>query len=230
MFFIKRKMLSYCERATGATLMIQKMFQEHWKPLWQSFSLITLISTFNFSVKKLGDLLEVARVPPAVNQVECHPAWQQPKLRAFCQSKSVHLSGYSPLGSPGTTWIEGDVLNNPILTEVAEKLGKTPAQVALRWGLQMGHSVLPKSTNETRIKENIEVFGWSIPNDLFAKFSGVEQASLYSFFVLSSVHSSLIVICKLMSSLQARLLRGTGFVHETYGAYKSIEELWDGEL
>ncbi|CAI0427297.1 unnamed protein product [Linum tenue] len=273
MFFIKRKMLSYCERATGATLMIQKMFQEHWKPLWQSFSLITLISTFkqagrlnrtilyvsqihwpvkmkkgavgfvsenllppdipstwramealyasgkaraigvsNFSVKKLGDLLEVARVPPAVNQVECHPAWQQPKLRAFCQSKNVHLSGYSPLGSPGTTWIKGDVLNNPILTEVAEKLGKTRAQVALRWGLQMGHSVLPKSTNETRIKENIQVHGWSIPDDLFAKFSEIEQASLISF------------------SFGVRLVSGTGFVHETYGAYRSIEELWDGEV
>ncbi|CAI0427296.1 unnamed protein product [Linum tenue] len=170
------------------------------------------IGVSNFSVKKLGDLLEVARVPPAVNQVECHPAWQQPKLRAFCQSKNVHLSGYSPLGSPGTTWIKGDVLNNPILTEVAEKLGKTRAQVALRWGLQMGHSVLPKSTNETRIKENIQVHGWSIPDDLFAKFSEIEQASLISF------------------SFGVRLVSGTGFVHETYGAYRSIEELWDGEV
>lgn len=60
---------------------------------------------------------------------------------------------------------------------VAEKLGKSPAQVALRWGLQMGHSVLPKSTNESRIKENFDVFGWSIPEDLFAKFSEIEQAS-----------------------------------------------------
>ncbi|CAI0427290.1 unnamed protein product [Linum tenue] len=150
MFFIKRKMLSYCERATDIPNTWRAM-----EALYASGK-ARAIGVSNFSVKKLGDLLEVARVPPAVNQVECHPAWQQPKLRAFCQSKSVHLSGYSPLGSPGTTWIEGDVLNNPILTEVAEKLGKTPAQ--------------------------------------------------------------------------ARLLRGTGFVHETYGAYKSIEELWDGEL
>jgi len=62
---------------------------------------------------------------------------------------------------------------------VAEKLGKTPAQVALRWGLQMGHSVLPKSTHEERIKENFDVFDWSIPEDLFAKFSEIEQASSY---------------------------------------------------
>ncbi|KAJ4704597.1 Aldo-keto reductase family 4 member like [Melia azedarach] len=161
------------------------------------------IGVSNFSTKKLGDLLAVARVPPAVIQVECHPSWQQQKLREFCKLKGVHLSGYSPLGSPGTTWIKSDVLKHPVVNLVAEKLGKTPAQVCLRWGLQMGHSVLPKSTNEARIKENLDVFDWSIPEDLFAKFSEIEQA---------------------------RLLRGTSFVNETYGAYKNLEELWDGEL
>lgn len=60
---------------------------------------------------------------------------------------------------------------------VAEKLGRSPAQVALRWGLQMGHSVLPKSTNEVRIRENFDVFDWSIPEDLFVKLSEIEQAS-----------------------------------------------------
>ncbi|KAL4337953.1 hypothetical protein AHAS_Ahas12G0161700 [Arachis hypogaea] len=161
------------------------------------------IGVSNFSSKKLGDLLEVARVPPAVNQVECHPSWQQDKLRAFCKSKGVHLSGYSPLGSPGTTWLKSDVLKHPVLNMIAEKLGKTPAQVALRWGLQMGHSVLPKSTHEARIRENFDVFGWSIPEDLFAKFSEIEQA---------------------------RLVRGTTFIHETYGVYRSLEQFWDGEI
>ncbi|KAK1562375.1 hypothetical protein Q3G72_010935 [Acer saccharum] len=161
------------------------------------------IGVSNFSSKKLGDLLEVARVPPAVNQVECHPSWQQPKLHAFCASKGVHLTGYSPLGSPGTGSIKGEVLKNPILIMVAEKLGKTAAQVALRWGLQMGHSVIPKSTSEARIKENFDVFDWSIPEDLFAKFAEIEQD---------------------------RLIKGTAFVHETFGAYKTVEELWDGEL
>lgn len=161
------------------------------------------IGVSNFSTKKLADLLAIAHIPPAVDQVECHPSWQQSKLRAFCKEKGVHLSGYSPLGSPGTTWLQCDVLKNPILTSVAEKLGKSPAQVAIRWGLQMGHSVLPKSTTEARIKENFEVFDWSIPEDLFAKFSEIEQA---------------------------RALRGTSFVHETLSQYKNIEELWDGEI
>ncbi|KAG2326522.1 hypothetical protein Bca52824_009250 [Brassica carinata] len=112
------------------------------------------IGVSNFSTKKLADLLEVARVPPAINQVECHPSWQQTVHRDFCKSKGVHLSGYSPLGSQA--WLKSDVLKNPILVTVAEKLGKTPAQVALRWGLQMGQSVLPKSTHADRIKQNFD--------------------------------------------------------------------------
>ncbi|XP_021901248.1 NADPH-dependent aldo-keto reductase, chloroplastic-like [Carica papaya] len=161
------------------------------------------IGVSNFSWKKLGDLLDVACVPPAVNQVECHPSWQQAKLHEFCKSKGVYLSGYSPLGSPGSIWLKSNVLKHPLLNMVADKLGKSPAQVAIRWGLQMGHSVLPKSIHEDRIKENFDVFTWSIPDDLFAKFSEMEQA---------------------------RLLRGTSFFHETFGEYRSLEELWDGEI
>ncbi|KAK7259960.1 hypothetical protein RIF29_25598 [Crotalaria pallida] len=159
------------------------------------------IGVSNFSSKKLQDLLDLARVPPAVNQVELHPAWQQPKLHAFCESKGIHMSGYSPLGSPA--FIKSDILKHPVINTVAEKFEKTPAQVALRWGLQTGHSVLPKSTNNERIKENFDIFDWSIPDDLVAKFSEIQQQ---------------------------RLFIGTGFfVHEKYGAYKTAEELWDGE-
>jgi len=163
------------------------------------------IGVSNFSSKKLADLLAVARVPPAVNQVECHPLWQQGKLRAFCESKGIHLSAYSPLGSPGTTIVKvkaGAVLEHPVIVSAAEKLGKTPAQVALRWGVQMGHSVLPKSTNEERIRENIDVYDWSIPDDLFARLSEIEQE---------------------------RLIPASFFVHPE-GVFKSVEELWDGEI
>ena len=84
------------------------------------------------------------------------------------------FQGFSPLGSQ---FRKGDLLQNPVINVVAEKLGKTPAQVALRWGLQVGHSVLPKSANEERIKNNFDVFDWSIPDDLLAKFSEIKQAS-----------------------------------------------------
>jgi len=158
------------------------------------------IGVSNFTCKKLEDLFAIARVHPAVNQVECHPVWQQDKLRKLCQLKGVHLSAFSPLGSPG---VNGpSVLNNPIVISVAEKLQKTPAQVALRWRIQMGQSVLPKSANEARIKENIDIFDWSIPEDLMAKFSEIKQV---------------------------RLQRAEFAVNPQSG-YNTLEDFWDGEI
>ncbi|XVF55202.1 hypothetical protein PTKIN_Ptkin06aG0017900 [Pterospermum kingtungense] len=161
------------------------------------------IGVSNFSSKKLGDLLEVARIVPAVNQVELHPVWQQPKLHEFCQSRGIHLTGYSPLGSQSGENVRKKVLDNLVVKAVAEEIGKSPAQVALRWGLQMGHSVLPKSISEARLKENLDVIHWFIPDELLPKFSQIEQE---------------------------KLIRGEGYVHKTYGAYRSIIELWDGEI
>ncbi|KAJ1686491.1 hypothetical protein LUZ63_017881 [Rhynchospora breviuscula] len=161
------------------------------------------IGVSNFSSKKLEDLLSIARVPPAVNQVECHPVWRQEKLHALCQSKGVHLTAYSPLGSPGSTFMKNnDILERSVVVSAAEKLGKTPAQVVLRWGIQSGHSVLPKSTNEERIKQNLDLFNWSIPDDLFGEFSKIEQA---------------------------RLLRAD-FAVGPQSVYKTLEDFWDGEI
>ncbi|KDP24551.1 hypothetical protein JCGZ_25115 [Jatropha curcas] len=160
------------------------------------------IGVSNFSTKKLQDLLKYAKVAPAVNQVECHPVWQQSALHNLCKSTGVHLSAYSPLGSPGS-WVKGEILKEPILIEIAQKLNKSPAQVALRWGIQSGHSVLPKSVNESRIKENLSLFDWCIPSEFFSK--------------LLEIH-------------QQRLLRGDFAIHETLSPYKSLEELWDGEI
>jgi alcohol dehydrogenase (NADP+) len=173
------------------------------------------IGVSNFSCKKIEDLLAVARVPPAVNQVECHPVWQQDKLRKLCESEGIHLSvsltpyysdhllehicffsfpfsltsftsvssvlnfsqAYAPLGSPGSPGNDGpDVLSHPTVVSVAKKLQKTPAKIALRWGVQMGQSVLPKSDIEAWIRENIDIFDWCIPEELMAKFSEIEQA------------------------------------------------------
>uniref|UniRef100_A0A0D6R7L7 NADP-dependent oxidoreductase domain-containing protein n=1 Tax=Araucaria cunninghamii TaxID=56994 RepID=A0A0D6R7L7_ARACU len=166
---------------------------------------VRTIGVSNFSVKKLQDLLTYAKVVPAVDQVECHPIWQQHKLQAFCKSKGIHVTAYSPLGSPGTGWLKHKVkvLDLPVIKEVAEKLGKTPAQVAIRWGIQSGYSVLPKSTSESRIKENFDVFAWSIPEELFTRFSQIEQV---------------------------RFLRGNFLVNSTRGPFKSLEDLWDGEI
>lgn len=79
--------------------------------------------------------------------------------------------------------MNGNVLKEPVIISIAEKLGKTPAQVALCWNIQMGHSVLPKSVNEERIKQNLDVYDWSIPDDLLAKFSEIKQ--VYTHLIIS---------------------------------------------
>ena len=123
-------------------------------------------------------------------------------------------------------------MKQAVILSVAEKLGKTPAQVALRWGLQMGHSILPKSTSESRIKENFDVFDWSIPQDLLTKISSeIEQVQIHTkTSTTCSVLSCPVNNMILFYFLQARLLRGTSFVDGIYGSYKTLEELWDGEL
>ncbi|KMZ56567.1 Aldo-keto reductase family 4 member C9 [Zostera marina] len=160
------------------------------------------IGISNFSCKKIFNLLATARIVPAVNQVECHPGWQQKKLQDLCEAKGIHLTGYSPLGSPGTPWMKGSILADPTVVSVAEELGKSPAQVCLRWGIQAGHSVIPKSVTEARIKQNLDIFNWSIPDNLFAKFGEIEQI---------------------------RLLKGDFCVAENQ-INKSIDQLWDGEI
>ncbi|XP_057863063.2 NADPH-dependent aldo-keto reductase, chloroplastic [Cryptomeria japonica] len=166
---------------------------------------VRAIGVSNFSTKKLEELVKHAAIMPAVNQVECHPMWQQTNLHNFCKKHGIHITAYSPLGSPGSRLVKTkvNVLEQPVVKQVAEKLGKTPAQVVLRWGIQRGCSVLPKSTSEERIKSNLDVFDWSIPQDLMDQFQQIEQE---------------------------RLLRGQFFTHDTCGPYRKVEDLWDGEI
>uniref|UniRef100_A0A0A9D7J4 NADP-dependent oxidoreductase domain-containing protein n=1 Tax=Arundo donax TaxID=35708 RepID=A0A0A9D7J4_ARUDO len=98
--------------------------------------------------------------------------------------------------------MNGNVLQEPVIISIAKKVGKTPAQVALRWNIQMGHSVLPKSVCEERIKQNLDVYDWSIADYLLAKFSEIEQV---------------------------RLQRGN-FAVNPQSVYKTHDELWDGDI
>ncbi|KAH9297701.1 hypothetical protein KI387_029383, partial [Taxus chinensis] len=96
------------------------------------------IGLSNFSSKKIQDLLNYARIPPAVVQVEMHPLWQQNKLREFCSKHRIHVSAWSPLGAPTTPWGSNAVMDNPVIQEISQKHGKTRAQVLLRWGIEQG--------------------------------------------------------------------------------------------
>ncbi|EFL23600.1 aldo/keto reductase family oxidoreductase [Streptomyces himastatinicus ATCC 53653] len=120
------------------------------------------IGVSNFQVSHLRRLLEHTGITPAVNQVELHPGLQQQELRAFHAEHGIATEAWSPLA-------QGAVLGDEAVVRVAEAHGVTPAQVVLRWHLQTGNIVIPKSVTPERIRQNLDVFGFQLtPADLAA--------------------------------------------------------------
>ena len=122
--------------------------------------LVRHIGVSNFGIKALQDILDKGTVAPEVNQVECHPHFQQNELLAFCRAHNIHFTSYSPLGStdrPETFKAsnEPSLLENEKIKKIASAHQATPAQIILSWNLHRDTSVIPKSVNETRIKENL---------------------------------------------------------------------------
>jgi diketogulonate reductase-like aldo/keto reductase len=131
---------------------------------------VRAIGVSNFMVEHLTTLLEHATVVPAVNQIECHPYFAQREVQDFGAEHGIVTQAWSPIG--GITFYRdgsrGSTLDDPVITGIATAHSKSPAQVMLRWGLQHGRSVIPKSTKPSRIAENIDVFGFELTDDEIA--------------------------------------------------------------
>jgi diketogulonate reductase-like aldo/keto reductase len=119
------------------------------------------IGVSNFSVAELDELLAVAATQPAVNQVQFSPFEYRRALLEACERRQVAVEAYSPLGT-------GRHLGDRTVAEIADRLGRTPAQVLIRWCLQRDLVVLPKSTHRERIEENAQVFDFTLPDDAMA--------------------------------------------------------------
>jgi len=128
---------------------------------WRAFikareeGLVRTIGVSNFQPAHLRRLISETGETPAVNQVELHPYFQQPGLRAEHEELGVVTEAWSPL-------TQGRSLGEPAIAEIAERHGRTPAQVVLRWHLQLGNVVIPKSVTPERIAENFDVFGFEV--------------------------------------------------------------------
>ena len=137
---------------------------------------VRAIGVSNFMVDHLTQLLERASVVPAVNQIEQHPYFAQADVQAFGAERGILAQAWSPIG--GITFYRDSghtsTLEDPVIVEIAEVHGKSPAQVMLRWGLQHGRSVIPKSTKPARIAENIDVFDFELSADQVAAIDGLE--------------------------------------------------------
>ncbi|RDY01352.1 hypothetical protein CR513_15337, partial [Mucuna pruriens] len=175
-----------------------------WKGMEECYKLglAKSIGICNYGTKKLTKLLEIATIPPAVNQVEMNPSWQQGKLREFCKQKGIHVSAWSALGAYKIFWGSGAVMENPILKDIATAKGKTIAQVALRWVYQQGSSAMAKSTNNERMKQNLDIFDFELSEEDLERISQVPQRRQYT---------------------------GDMWLSEN-GSCKTLEELWDDDV
>jgi diketogulonate reductase-like aldo/keto reductase len=137
---------------------------------------VRAIGVSNFTVEHLTTLLDRATVVPALNQIECHPYFQQRDVQDFGTEHGILTQAWSPIG--GITFYRdsghGSTLDDPVIGDIARAHGKTSAQVMLRWGLQHGRSVIPKSTKPSRIAENIDVFDFELSTEQMAAIDDLD--------------------------------------------------------
>ena len=126
------------------------------------------IGVSNFAPKHLNEILINANFTPAVNQIEMSPFLHQQEISSFCKKENIHLTGYCPLA-------RGTRFNNPLLCRVAEETNKTAAQVMIRWAIQNGNTVIPKSVRPKRIEENADVFDFELREDQIKILDELEE-------------------------------------------------------
>lgn len=127
------------------------------------------IGVSNFEPEHLDRLVQETGVKPVLNQIELHPRFQQHALRDYHAAHGIATQAWSPLG-------QGQLLADPAIVAIARKHGKTPAQVIVRWHIEMGHVVIPKSVNAGRIAENADVFGFTLDAGDMAAIAGLDDS------------------------------------------------------
>lgn len=153
--------------------------------------LVKHVGVSNFSVPKLKSLIQETDDIPELNQVELHPYLQQNELLEFCKKQSIHLTAYSPLGSGDRIDAmkapdEPSLLENKVIKEIAKKHGVSPGQVLIKWSLQRGTAVIPKSVNEGRIIENFKSMNVNLDEGDLKKIAALDEHFRYvngEFFV-----------------------------------------------
>lgn len=130
------------------------------------------IGLSNFHSSALEDVISLSYFVPAVNQIELHPLLNQTELRAVNAEQGIITEAYGPLGA-------GNLLGNPAVTAIAEAQGRTPAQVLIRWSLQLGNIVIPRSAAPERIKSNLDVFGFELTDEQMSTLNGLDDGTRF---------------------------------------------------
>lgn len=145
-------------------------FVETWKTLEEIYASgrVKAIGVSNFQPRHIERLGRECKVVPAVNQIEIHPYFNQDDLRAFDTAHGIATEAWSPIA-------QGDVLNDPVIVAVARRVARTPAQVTLRWHIQRGDIVFPKSVTPARIAENFALFDFELTADDMAAITALHR-------------------------------------------------------
>lgn len=149
---------------------VEGKYKAAWKALEMLYKeeKVRAVGVSNFQIHHLEDLMKDGDVKPVINQVEYHPRLTQKELHAFCQKHDIQLEAWSPL-------MQGELLDNDVLKGIAEKHGKSVAQIILRWDLQNGVVTIPKSTKEHRIVENSSLFDFELDAEDVSKINELNQ-------------------------------------------------------
>lgn len=149
---------------------VEGKYKEAWRAMETLYKegKVKAIGVSNFQIHHLEDLFQDAEIKPMINQVEYHPKLTQKELHAFCKEHNIQLEAWSPL-------MQGHLLENETLKEIANKYKKTVAQVILRWDLQNGVVTIPKSTKEHRIVENATIFDFELTNEDMTIIDGLNE-------------------------------------------------------
>lgn len=146
-------------------------FKESWQAMEELYEAgkIKAIGVSNFEIHHLEDLLSYAKVVPVINQVELHPKLSQQALRDFCEKHNINIQAWSPL-------MQGKLLTEPAIVEIAEKHQKTPAQVILRWDIQQDILLVVKSVHEQRMQSNAAVFDFELDDADMSRLNELNES------------------------------------------------------
>ena len=149
---------------------VEGKYVESWKALETLYKTgkIKAIGMSNFQIHHLKEVIANAEIMPMVNQIECHPMLSQVELREFLKENSIQVEAWAPL-------MQGQLFENETLKELANKYNKSIAQVVLRWHLQNGIVIIPKSIKEHRIQENANIFDFELSEDDMNKINSLNQ-------------------------------------------------------
>lgn len=169
-------------------------YLDTWKAMEKlvDLGLVKSIGVSNFNSEQVTRILDNCRIKPVTNQVECNPTLNQKKLIEFCKARDITVTAYSPLTKPHA-WIKDSTMPKPAflnskVVEIAKKHNKTPAQVVLRFLVQLGAIPIPKSSNEERIKENINIFDFELTPEEVAVMESFHTGQRAVPFALCTKH------------------------------------------